>query len=85
MGRLLEFMPKGSVHTNVAPTTPQQRLEKLRTRTLDDVRDLVTYYNSTGTWANACEPHVIRAIEELYIVCEILTGVKYEQPAPRIG
>ena len=86
MGHLLEFKPRFSPpEGDPVALTSLEKLVKLRLRTVDDVRNLVTYYNSTGSWTDACEPHVVRAIEELYIVCEILSGVKYEQPAPSIG
>jgi hypothetical protein len=83
MARILEFKPRW--HAPDEPLTPEQNLEKLRKRTLDTVRDLVSYYNSTGRWNDSCEPHVIRAIEELYIVCNKLAGAEHAESAPRIG
>lgn len=85
MGRVLEFKQRYQ-RVPDEPLTNEQLLEKLRTRTLDDVRDLVKYYNSTGRWNPAvCDQHVVRAIEELYAVCAILAGANHEQSAPSIG
>ena len=85
MGRVLEFKQRYQQVSDEA-LTPEQELEKLRKRTLDTVRDLVTYYNSTGVWNPAtCDQHVVRAIEELYAVCAILAGAKHAEPTPSIG
>ena len=83
MGRVIEFkIPQVSDE----PLTPEQTLERLRKRTLDNVRELVSYYNSTGVWKpELCDQHVVRAIEELYAVCAILAGAKHEQSTPSIG
>lgn len=85
MGQLLEFVPRHA-RTPEPTVTPLQRL---RTRTTDQVRDLVQFYNSTGKWDPAtCDLHVVRAIEELYAVCAILAakiGDSDEQQPPSIG
>ena len=86
MGQLLEFKPRvPPPEGDPVVLTPQEKREKLRTRTLDDVRNLVVYYRSTDCWTDACEAHVITALEQLELVCEILSGGQHEQPAPRIG
>lgn len=85
MGRLLEFKQRYQQVPD-EPLTNEQLLERLRKRTLDDVRDLVKYYNSTGRWNPAtCDHHVVRAIEELYAVCAILAGAENAESTPSIG
>jgi len=83
MARILEFKPREQTTTN--PPTSEEALERLRKRTTDTVRDLVSYYRSTGRWNDSCESAVIAAIKELYIVCAILAGVTYGEQPPSVG
>lgn len=80
MARILEFKPRR--YGFVEPETQFERFDRLRTRTLATIRDLVNYYKSTDKWNPSCEPHVVRAIEELNIVCNKLAGAEYAEPAP---
>ena len=88
MGKVLEFAPREQ-RTPEVVTDPFATLKK---RTLDTMRELVDYYKSTGKWdAASCDEHLIRAIDELQVVCAIvagkitITGANNEQQPPSVG